>query len=316
MARAERTVLAVTDTIVQSSWRPRLFMTAAMKNAHQDAPTQFITADGIRYAYRRLGPVSGVPLLLLPHFRGGLDHWDPVVTNGLALERPVILFNNAGVASSTGEPASTVLGMASHVVSFLRALQIQQVDVLGFSTGGFVAQQLAIDHPDLVRALVLAGTGPAGGEGLSQYSPLVTAHATRDVPILEDILYLFFAPSETSQAAGKAFWARRHERLEQDTPSSPAAMAAQAQAIGAWGEVPATERYASLKQIGQPALVVNGHSDVMVPTINSYILQQHIPNATLLLYPDSGHGAIFQYPTSFVAQTQLFLNALPNTIVQ
>jgi pimeloyl-ACP methyl ester carboxylesterase len=279
-----------------------------MIHTHKDAPTEFVEVDSVRYAFRRFGPVTGIPLVFLQHFRGGLDNWDPLVTDGLASDRPVILFNNAGVASSTGEPADTIREQACHVVKFLAALRIGLVDLFGFSTGGFVAQQVVIYHPELVRRLILAGTGPQGGEGMSLYKPEVADHATREIPIREDFLYLFFAPSETSQAAGNEFWERRHERLEQDVPASIAAMKAQAKAIGAWGQVPASDRYANLKTIRQPVLVVNGNDDVMVPTVNSYILQQNLPNATLILYPDSGHGAIFQHANLFVSHAKGFLN--------
>ena len=141
---------------------------------------------------------------------------------------------------------------------------------------------------------------------MDNFSPKVTEYATREKPILDDFLHLFFSQSETSQAAGRAFWERRHTRLEQDVPSSVAAMAAQGNAIAAWGVVQ-MERYASLRRIKQPVLVVNGANDIMVPTINSFILQQNIPNATLIIYPDSGHGAIFQYPELFVSHARLFL---------
>ena len=279
-----------------------------MKRNHNTALTEFTEVDGVRYAHRRFGTNSGIPLIFFQHFRGGLDNWDPLVTDGLSADRPVILFNNSGIASSTGDPAATICEQARHVIKFLGALNLVQVDLLGFSTGGFVAQQLVIDRPDLVRRVILAGTGPQGGEGMSLYKPEVAEHATREIPVQEDFLYLFFSPSVSSQAAGKAFWKRRHERADQDVPTSMAAMKAQANAIGAWGIVPATDRYATLKTIRQPVLVVNGSDDVMVPTINSYILQQNIPNAQLILYPDSGHGALFQYPDLFVSHARTFLN--------
>jgi pimeloyl-ACP methyl ester carboxylesterase len=282
-----------------------------MNYSHETAPTQFIEADGVRYAYRRFGMGDRAPIVLLQHFRGGLDNWDPLVTDHLARDRAVILFNNAGVASSSGEPAETVSAMAKHVAKFLNALGANQVDLMGFSLGGFVAQQVAIESPDLIRRLILAGTGPQGGEGMQGFEPQVAAHATQKTPVEENFLYLFFSHSEKGQAAGRAFWRRRHKRRDQDIPSSMTAMEAQAAAIANWGVVPKTGRYAYLKKIQQPVLVVNGHHDIMVPTINSFILQQHIPNATLVIYPDSGHGAIFQYPELFVSQARLFLNNQP-----
>jgi pimeloyl-ACP methyl ester carboxylesterase len=196
--------------------------------------------------------------------------------------------------------------MATHVMAFVDAIGLTQIDLLGFSLGGFVAQEVALQSPDLIRRVILAGTGPQGGEGMDAFQPKIAEHATQEKPVLENFLYLFFAPSETSQAAGRAFWDRRHGRADQDVPSSMAAMGAQADAIAGWGVVPETDRYGQLKKIKQPVLVVNGHDDIMVPSINSFILQQHIPNATLIIYPDSGHGAIFQYPDLFVSLTRVF----------
>jgi pimeloyl-ACP methyl ester carboxylesterase len=280
-----------------------------MSNTHNTAKTQFLEANGVRYAYRRFGSGNRPPLLCLQHFRGGLDNWDPQVTDGLAQGRSVILFNNAGIASSSGQPANTIEEMATHVIAFLDALKLKEIDLLGFSMGGFIAQQVTLDRPNLIRRLVLAGTGPRGGEDMLAYPPEVTAQATIEVPTQESFLYLFFEPTAASQAAGRAFWQRRNARKDQDTPSSLSAMAAQAAAIGTWGKVPDKDRYASLKTIQQPTLVVNGKHDLVVPTINSYILQQHLPNATLIIFPDSGHGAIFQFSELFVREAQFFLNS-------
>ncbi len=278
-----------------------------MRNdTHLTAPTRFIEANGVRYAYRRFGPEEGTPLVFLSHFRAGLDNWDPAVTDGLASGRPVILFNNAGVASSSGEPADTIDASADHVARFVRALGLQAVDVLGFSIGGYVAQSVILRYPELVRRLVLVGTAPRNGELAND--PRIPAVAANPVPTLEDFLFLFFTPSAASQAAGKAFWQRRHQRKDADPPSSPPAMKAQSAAIAEWRE-PRGERYSALRAISQPTLVVNGNNDIMVPAINSFTLCQHIPNAQLIIYPDSGHGALFQYPDLFVAHTTIFLDS-------
>jgi pimeloyl-ACP methyl ester carboxylesterase len=276
------------------------------KDTHVTAPTRFVEANGSHYAYRRFDSESGTPLVFLQHFRGGLDNWDPLVTDGLAQGRPVILFNNAGVASSSGETPNTIDAMGDQVAAFVNALGLPQVDVLGFSIGGYVAQSFVLCHPHLVRRLVLAGTGPRNGE--PRKNPRVSEVAGNPVPVCEDFLFLFFSPSEVSQAAGRAFWERRHQRKDADPSSSIQTMKAQQAAIMEWAE-PRGERYADLKRIKQPTLVANGHDDIMVPTINSFMLSQHIPNAQLVLYPDSGHGALFQYPKLFVAHMKLFLDA-------
>jgi pimeloyl-ACP methyl ester carboxylesterase len=277
-----------------------------MTHTHVTAPTQFVEANGIRFAYRRFGEEGGVPLLFMQHFRGGMDHWDPAITDGFAKGRPVILFNNAGVASSSGETPDTIDAMGEHAADFVNALGLAQVDVLGFSIGGYVAQTLTLRHPQLVRRLMLVGTGPRAGEPTQD--PQVMQHATTPESGLEDFLYLFFTPSASSQAAGRAFWERRHLRKhEVDPPTSPQTMAAQIAALTEWRHVRG-ERFAELKSITQPTLVVNGSKDVMVPTINSFTLSQHIPHAQLIVYPDSGHASHFQYPDLFLVHARMFLD--------
>ena len=283
-----------------------------MIHTHQTAPTQFVEANGIRFAYRRFGKPGGVPLVFMQHFRGGMDHWDPAVTDGFAEHRPVILFDNAGVAASTGETPDTINAMADHAADFIGALGLAQVDLLGFSIGGYIAQTLALRRPELIRRLILAGTGPRAGEPpedpkYGEYAAL-TDPETGKVPI-EAFLYLFFRPSGTSQAAARVFWARRHVRKDDvDPPTSAQTMAAQRVAITEWRQT-CGERFAELKAIKQPTLVVNGHNDIMVPTINSFTLSQNIPNAQLIIYPDAGHGALFQVPELLVAHAEMLLDA-------
>ena len=275
-------------------------------NTHTTAANQFIEAGNINFAYRRFGKQSGIPVILFAHFRASMENWDPSVTDGLAAEREVILFSNTGIGLTSGETPETVKEMAQDAILFIEALGLKQVDLLGFSLGGFIAQQITIDRPDLVRRLVLAGTGPEGGQNMQEYPPEITALAINEVPVMEDFQVLFFSPSKAGQNAGKAFWERRHLRTAQtEPPSTPQVMAAQAKAIGLWG-IPA-KSYPQLNEIKQPVLITNGSNDVMVPTINSYITYVNIPNSKLILYPDSGHGFLFQYPEEFVADVNAFL---------
>jgi pimeloyl-ACP methyl ester carboxylesterase len=283
-----------------------------MTYTHITTPTEFAESDGVRFAYRRFGTNQGVPLLFMPHYRAGMDHWDPAVTDGFAASRPVILFDNAGVSGSSGQTPNTMEAMAENAAKFVGALNLSTVDVLGHSIGGYIAQTLALLHPTTVRRLILAGTGPRGGEPSTD--PKVREWGDSTDPqtgesSLDAFLYLFFRPSPTSQAAGKAFWERRHLRKQDaDRPSTPQTMTAQRAAIIAWSKV-SGERYAELDNIRQPTLVVNGNHDIMIPTINSYNLSQRIPQAQLIIYPDSGHGALFQFPELFVAHGSMFLDA-------
>ena len=282
--------------------------TYAPGHSHVTAPTQFVTANGIHYAYRRFGTETGTPLVFLQHFRGGMDHWDPAVTDGLAANRPVILFNNTGVASSSGQTPDTVEAQADDAAAFIHALGLTRVDILGFSIGGYVAQALTLRHRELVRRLVLAGTKPRAGDDTDRHPDVNTVATRHEVLTLEDFRFLFFEPTPTSQAAGERFWERRHQRtIDIDPPTSQQTMQAQTAAIVDW-KLPHREAFAELETITQPTLVVNGRHDVMVPTINAYHLAQHIPAAQLIIYPDSGHASLFQYPELFVADAGRFLD--------
>jgi pimeloyl-ACP methyl ester carboxylesterase len=278
-------------------------------HTHQTAPTQYVYANGIKFAYRRFGKPQGLPLVLNMHFTGTMDHWDPLVTDGLAQEREVILFNNAGISSTSGEVPTTIEEMAANAAYFIKALDLEQVDVLGFSLGGLVAQTLAIDQPTLVRKLILLGTGPKGGEGMASLTPEAAQifSATYENP--DDVwLGAFFSPSEQSQAAGKAFLRRFRLRSEGRDPEVNETVApAQLAALAKWGE-PRENPFGYLAALKQPTLVINGDNDVIIYSINSWHLQQNIPNAQLILYPDANHGSQYQYPERFVDHVSAFLN--------
>ena len=281
-----------------------------MIHTHQTAPTQFVEANGIRFAYRRFGRPSGVPLVFNQHYTGTMDHWDPAVTDGFAKDREVILFNNAGVSSSSGELSATFAEMGANAVALIKALGLTKVDVLGFSIGGFVAQEITLQAPDLVRRLVLLGTAPRGGEGMDGGTPEGNRifGATYDPP---DHLWLsvFFTPSPASQAAGREFLKRLRLRSKDRDPEVNDKVApAQRAAIAKWA-TPREHPYDYLKTIRQPTLVVNGSTDVIIYTVNSYILQQNLPNAALMIYPDSAHGSHHQYPELFVRDVSMFLSA-------
>jgi pimeloyl-ACP methyl ester carboxylesterase len=280
-----------------------------MKATHQTASTQFVETNGIRFAYRRFGKPGGVPLVFNMHFMGTMDHWDPAVTDGFAADREVILFDNAGVSSSSGGVPATFVEMGANAIAFIRALGLQQVDLLGFSIGGLVAQEIALQAPGLVRRLVLVGTGPRSGESMDTGTPEGKAifGATYENP--DDLwLKVHFTPSETSQAAGREFVRRFRLRAENRDPEvSQEAALAQREAIGKWG-AKRENAWGYLKEIKQPTLVVNGSNDVIIYTVNSFILQQHLPNAQLILYPDSAHGSLFQYPDLFVGHVSMFLD--------
>jgi len=267
---------------------------------HDTAPTRFVETDGIRFAYRRFGNPIGTPIVLLQHFMGNLDTYDPAITNALAAGREVILTDNAGVGLSTGTAPETVAGMARDAASLIDALGLEQVDLFGFSMGGYVAQQLTVDRPELVRRLILVGTGPRGGEGMAQLAP-ETAPLFGKAYDPQDLMWLpiFFSPSDASQASGQRYLERIRARTEdRDVPVSEATVTAHSTAAREWGAA-APGSFDYLNGISQPTLVVNGSNDIVVPTINSYLLQQNLPNAELILFPDSNHGSHFQFTERF-----------------
>jgi pimeloyl-ACP methyl ester carboxylesterase len=279
-------------------------------HTHQTAPTQFVEANGIRFAYRRFGNEGGVPLVFNIHFMGTMDHWDPAVTDGFARDREVILFDNAGVSSSSGETPGTIAEMGANAIAFVRALALREVDVLGFSIGGLVAQEMKLQAPDLVRRLVLVGTGPRSGESMDTGTPEGKEIFSASYKNPDDLwLRVHFTPSEASQAKGREFVKRfRLRSANRDPEVTQNTALAQREAIAKWG-AKREGAWDYLKEIKAPTLVVNGSNDVIIIyTINSFILQQHLPNAQLILYPDSSHGSQYQYPELFVGHVSMFLD--------
>jgi pimeloyl-ACP methyl ester carboxylesterase len=281
---------------------------STVQNA-RNAPTQFQQTSNETYAYRRFGSGSGRPLLCLQHFTGTLDNWDPAVTDPLASGREVILFESAGLGRSSGKVPDTIGGMAKHAFAFLDGLGIKSCDVLGYSLGGMVAQQMAQDRPAIFRRMILVGTAPRGGEDIMHLDKPSLAKYLRD-PELQGYAVLqkiFFAPTDSSQKAGAAFIERLTRRTEDREPiSGPAVAQAQIAAFRDWEKFTG-QRFADLMSIPHPTLVVNGLYDEMIPVQNSYWLSANLPNAVLLTYPDSGHGSLFQFHESFTRQSAAFL---------
>jgi pimeloyl-ACP methyl ester carboxylesterase len=259
----------------------------------------------VRFAYRRWGKPGGVPLVFLNYFSGNLDDWDPLVTDGFAADHDVILFNNAGVGLSGGETPSTVSEMTRHALAFCDALGLKEFNVVGFSLGGMIAQQLALDQPNRLKRILLLGTGPRGGEGMTFTELSAEERADPD----RFILGAFFSPTDASQAAGRAYLkrlaARTHDR---DQPVSKRTAEAQLRAIREWGMVPSSNRYPALQNIKHPTLIVHGTKDIVVQPINAFILAEHLPNAQLIMYPDSSHGAQYQHAELFLKHAKLFLS--------
>lgn len=271
-----------------------------------DAPTKTVLVDGVPFAYRDVGDPSGIPLVLLHHLTAVLDNWDPRVVDGISAQRRVIAFDNRGVGTSGGKTPDTIEQMAIDAVAFVRALGLSQVDVLGLSMGGFIAQVMAEREPDLIRKIVLAGTGPAGGEGIDKTVRITIYDILRGTMTRRDPKeFLFFTRTSNGKREASAFLQRLKERTtDRDKEISIRAFRAQLKAVHRWGTMPA----ADLSLIRQPVLVANGESDRMIPSKNSVDLAERLPNGELIpLYRDAGHVGIFQNHQEFVASTLEFL---------
>lgn len=269
-----------------------------------NVPTKTIAAQGVNFAYRELGTRNGgVPLVLLNHLAAVLDNWDPRVVDGMAAKHHVIVFDNRGVGASSGSPSNSIEQMADDAVIFIKAMGFKQVDLLGFSMGGMIAQEIVLKEPQLVRKMILAGTGPAGGEGISTVAGVANYDLLRGLMTGQDPKqFLFFTRTPNGIEAGKAFLARlRSEDRDKDITVS--AYVAQLQALGAWGQ----KKPADLSVVKHPVLVVNGDDDRMVPTTYSRDLARRLPNSTLIIYPDAGHGGVFQFHADFVPKALEFL---------
>ena len=277
-------------------------------SSYENAPTRSVSVHGETFAYRELGPEDGVPLILLIHLAGVLDNWDPRVVDGLAARRRVIAFDNRGVGASSGSTPDTIEAMARDAVLFVRALGFDQVDLLGMSMGGFVAQVIAAEEPHLVRKVILAGTGPAGGPGIDKVPALAIQATLKGALTRQDPkLSLFFTDTAGGRRAGRAFLDRLKERTHnRDEDISLPSFRAQLKAIRKWGrQVPS-----DLSGIHQPALVANGENDRMVPSQNTRDLAARLPRSELVpLYPAAGHGGIFQCHNEFVPKALEFLES-------
>ncbi len=268
-------------------------------------PTQTLSAGGVEFAYRELGKQHGdPPVVFLNHLAAVLDNWDPRVVDGIAARHHVIVFDNRGVGASTGTPSNSMEQMADDAIHFIKATGFSQVDLFGFSMGGMIAQEIVLKEPQLVRRMILAGTGPAGGEGISAVADVANYDLLRGLFTGQDPKqYLFFTRTPDGIQAGKAFLARLQERSQnRDQEITVSAYVAQLQALGAWGR----KKPADLSVIKQPVLIVNGDNDRMVPTPNSYDMAKRFPNAQLHIYDEAAHGAIFQHHEDFVKRALAF----------
>ena len=273
--------------------------------SYKDAPQRTVTAGDVRFAYRELGPKGGVPVVFFTHLAANLDNWDPRIIDPIAERHHVIAFDNRGLGASTGKVPGTVEAMADDAYTFIRALGFDTVDIFSFSLGGMVAQALVVKHPSLVRKLVLTGTGPAGGKDMDKVAGVTYADIARATVSRKDPKeFLFFNRNATGKPAAKAFVDRLAERSEdRDAKVKVPAFVTQLAAIKRWGRSAPVD----LSRITQPTLIANGDHDRMVPSVLSEDLHRRIAGSELIIYPDSGHGAIFQYHDEFVPAALEFL---------
>jgi pimeloyl-ACP methyl ester carboxylesterase len=285
------------------------FKKIEMKNSEEytyaTVPTQFVNAAGINFAYRSYGKQGGIPVIYLNHLAAVLDNCDPRVMDGIAAKRHIIAFDYRGVGTSSGVALDNISGMAKDVIAFIKALGFKKVDLLGFSLGGFTSQEILLQEPSLVRKVILAGTGPRGGEGISDVTRITWWDIFRGYLTFRDPkFYLFFTQTENGKHAARQFLKRIKERTKnRDKEVSIKTLMAQLSAIHAWSK----QEPADLSVIEQPVLVANGDDDRMVPTSNSYDMAKRFPNAQLVIYKDAGHGGIFQYHNEFVKRALAFL---------
>jgi pimeloyl-ACP methyl ester carboxylesterase len=276
---------------------------------YTDVATQHVKADNeIEYSYREMGE-GDVPLVLLQHFRGNLDNWDPALIDALAASGRVILFNNVGVASTSGITPNTVEAMAHDAIAFIDAMQVQRIDLLGFSIGSFVAQEIALIRPDLLRRLVLASSAPKGAAGMHGWAPEVVAAVGAPQTTPQGYLSVFFAPTDTSRATGQQAAGRIFGRTSnRDEPTTWQTRQAQYDAVCAWG-IPDHSALERVSAIRLPVLVANGDSDPMILPRYSHLLAGLLPNARLQIYPDAAHGFLFQHHEQFARDVDAFLSA-------
>jgi pimeloyl-ACP methyl ester carboxylesterase len=269
-------------------------------------PTKFVEADGIKIAYRSYGKEGDIPVIYFNHLTANLDNCDPRIMDAIAAHRQIISFDYRGVGATTGEQGTSIADMAKDAIAFIHALGYKQVDIVAFSMGGFITQELLLVEPQLVRKIILAGTGPRGGEGVSDVVGLTYKDIFKGILTFRDPkFYLFFTQNKVGKEAARDFLKRLNERTEnRDTKVKLSVLKNQLQAIAAWGH--ATP--ADLSVFNHPVLVANGDHDRMVPTANSYDLAKRFTNAEIVIYPNSGHGGIFQYHEEFLKKTIPFLS--------